>query len=162
MLCWKIFEVVKPPLDIGKIFKYALSYDFLERGYKTDTNTYAGAEEKKLKKIREAINKWIERRERFKRGNVLRDPNALFISIHNSGANKTRGYRFKPSGVCEMLRGYSNKAGLEKNMNVHSMRHYMGRNIIEKRGSNSDVTNILGHSCIESSMDLYHDVWKAG
>jgi site-specific recombinase XerD len=104
------------------------------------------------KETSEAINKWIERRERFKRGNVLRDPNALFISIHNSGANKTRGYRFKPSGVCEMLRGYSNKAGLEKALNAHSMRHYMGRNIIEKGGSNSDVTNILGHSCIESSM----------
>ncbi len=100
----------------------------------------------------EAIQKWIERRERFKRGNVLRDPNALFISIHNSGANKTRGDRFKPSGVCEMLRGYSNKAGLQRPMNAHSMRHYMGRNIIEKGGSNSDVTNILGHSCIESSM----------
>lgn len=99
-----------------------------------------------------AINKWIERRERFKRANVLRDPNALFISIFNSDTNKTRGLRFKPSGVCEMLRGYSNKAGLERPLNAHSMRHYMGRNIIEQGGSNSDVTNILGHSCIESSM----------
>lgn len=54
MLCWKIFEVVKPPLDIGKIFKYAFSHDFLERGYKTDTNTYAGPKEKKIKKLREA------------------------------------------------------------------------------------------------------------
>lgn len=54
MLCWRIFEVVKPPLDIVKIFKYAFSHDFLERGYKTDTNTYAGPEEKKIKKLREA------------------------------------------------------------------------------------------------------------
>jgi 5'-deoxynucleotidase YfbR-like HD superfamily hydrolase len=54
MLCWKIFEAVKPPLDLAKIFKYAFSHDFLERGYQTDTNTYAGAEEKKLKKLREA------------------------------------------------------------------------------------------------------------
>ena len=53
MLCWKVFEVTRPPLDIGKIFKYALSHDFLERGYKTDTNTYATSEEKKLKKQRE-------------------------------------------------------------------------------------------------------------
>lgn len=53
-LCWRIFEIVQPPLDLGKIFKYALSHDFLERGYKTDTNTYAGAEEKKIKKLREA------------------------------------------------------------------------------------------------------------
>ena len=54
ILCWKIYEVTQPPLDMGKIIKYALSHDFLERGYKTDTNTYASADEKKLKKLREA------------------------------------------------------------------------------------------------------------
>lgn len=55
ILCWKIFEVIKPPLDISKIFKYALSHDFLERGYKTDTNTYASSNERALKKQREAL-----------------------------------------------------------------------------------------------------------
>ncbi len=55
ILCWKIFEVVKPPLDITKILKYALSHDFLERGCKTDTNTYASSNERALKKQREAL-----------------------------------------------------------------------------------------------------------
>lgn len=96
--------------------------------------------------------RWLETRSRVAKKMPLRDPNALFLSLWNSGCNKTKGFRFRPSGVCEMLRSYSNKAGLETRLNAHSMRHYMGRNIIEKGGSNSDVTNILGHSCIESSM----------
>lgn len=99
-----------------------------------------------------ALKKWLTARERLTTHAPLRDPNALFISIHNSGSQKTKGYRFRASGVCEMLRNYSNKAGLPIRLNAHSMRHYMGRSIIEQGGSNSDVTNILGHSCIESSM----------
>ncbi len=55
MLCWKVFEMVKPPLSLEKILKYALLHDFPERGVKSDTNTYAGKEERKLKKEREAL-----------------------------------------------------------------------------------------------------------
>ena len=54
ILCWRIFEAVKPPLDFPKIFKYALVHDFSERGLKADTNTYAGKEERAKKKEREA------------------------------------------------------------------------------------------------------------
>ena len=98
------------------------------------------------------IKLWLRERDALSRRIQLRDQNALFISLYNSGSQKTRGFRFKPSGVCEMLRNYSNKAGLEVRLNAHSMRHYMGRMIIENGGANSDVTNILGHSTIESSM----------
>lgn len=103
-------------------------------------------------KTNEILKLWLAEREKVAQKIMLRDPDALFLSLYNSGSQKTRGYRFRPSGVCEMLRNYSNKAGLERPLNAHSMRHYMGRVIIENGGSNSDVTNILGHSCIESSM----------
>lgn len=103
-------------------------------------------------KTNQLLIRWLAERDKFSRRIQLRDPNALFLSLYNSGSQKTKGYRFRTSGVCEMLRSYSNKAGLEVRLNAHSMRHYMGRTIIEKGGSNSDVTNILGHSCIESSM----------
>ena len=43
--------------------------------------------------------------------------------------------------VAEMLRTNSNRAGIPT-MNAHSMRHYMGRDIVNKGGSNSDVSNI--------------------
>lgn len=54
MLCWRIFEATKPPLDLQKILKYALVHDFPERGLGTDINTYAGKEERARKKEREA------------------------------------------------------------------------------------------------------------
>jgi 5'-deoxynucleotidase YfbR-like HD superfamily hydrolase len=53
MLCWRIFEIVKPPLDQTKIFKYALVHDFVERGQNKDTNTYADQNERQSKKERE-------------------------------------------------------------------------------------------------------------
>lgn len=53
MLCWKVFEIVKPPLDIAQIFKYALVHDFTERGLARDTNTYGTQKERELKKERE-------------------------------------------------------------------------------------------------------------
>lgn len=54
MLCWRIFEIVKPPLDITKILKYSLVHDFTERGQYQDTNTYAKELERQAKKEREA------------------------------------------------------------------------------------------------------------
>jgi 5'-deoxynucleotidase YfbR-like HD superfamily hydrolase len=54
ILCWKIYEATHPPLNSEKILKYSLSHDMVERGLNKDTNTYAGADERKLKKIREA------------------------------------------------------------------------------------------------------------
>jgi putative hydrolases of HD superfamily len=55
MLCWRIFEAVKPPLDISKILKYALVHDFTERGLTSDVNTYAPTEERTRKKEKELI-----------------------------------------------------------------------------------------------------------
>jgi len=54
VLCWKIFEIVRPPLDIAKILKYALVHDFTERGQANDVNTYAKDEERQIKKKIEA------------------------------------------------------------------------------------------------------------
>jgi len=54
MLCWRIFDFVKPPLDLEKIFKYALIHDFLERGQNRDVNAYATKKEKASKKDYEA------------------------------------------------------------------------------------------------------------
>lgn len=53
MFCWRLFELVKPPLDFGKIMKYALAHDLLERGLKADVNTFAKKDERDAKKERE-------------------------------------------------------------------------------------------------------------
>lgn len=98
------------------------------------------------------LTRWIETRERAVKNMVVHDRDALFLSLTNSAFNNTRGHRLRQSSVCEVFRRYSISAGLKSNLNPHSMRHHMGRQIIEKGGANSDVTNILGHSTIESSM----------
>ncbi len=53
LLCWAIHSKSKLPLDIGKILKYAIVHDTLERGLAQDTNTYASVRERELKKRRE-------------------------------------------------------------------------------------------------------------
>lgn len=53
MLCWRLFNTLKPRLDLEKIFKYCLAHDFLERGLLKDINTYADTKTRNTKKERE-------------------------------------------------------------------------------------------------------------
>lgn len=52
LLCWYIHARHHLPLDISKIFKYAITHDFAER-YAGDTNTFANQNEREMKVIRE-------------------------------------------------------------------------------------------------------------
>ncbi len=61
-------------------------------------------------------------------------------------------------GVCEIFRLLSNRARLGYVLNAHSARHFGGRHIIEAGGSSADVSNILGHSNLESSY-VYQMLW---
>lgn len=101
------------------------------------------------KKTNKYLKEWLEKREQLAHTMEAIDPQALFISIC-AGQHATSGRRFGIKGVGEMLRRYSNKAGIET-VNAHSFRHHMGRNIVEQGGSNSDVANILGHSSLAST-----------
>lgn len=80
MLCWKLFDVVHPPLDIVKVFKYALAHDFLERGQKRDVNTYAPEEERNSKKTYEA-------EEIRKIGNEFNDFDNMVLTIKDYEKN---------------------------------------------------------------------------
>lgn len=53
MFCWRLFDMIKPPLDFSTIIKYALVHDLLERGLKKDVNTFATKEERETKMERE-------------------------------------------------------------------------------------------------------------
>lgn len=100
-------------------------------------------------KTNKALKNWIEKRKYLMNIMKFQDQNALFISI--ATCNKSvRGGRLKVCGLAEILRTASNRAGIPT-LNAHSMRHFMGRSIIEQGGSNSDVSNILGHSSMDSS-----------
>lgn len=89
----------------------------------------------------EHLKKWVKVRSKFTKSE------ALFISLVSSKA----GLRFTIKGVGEMLRRYSERAGITSPVNAHSLRHAMGHRIINKNGSGPDVMNILGHSTLASS-----------
>lgn len=55
MLCWYIHDSYKLDLDVGKILKYALAHDFVER-YAGDVNTFASADDRAKKVDREAAS----------------------------------------------------------------------------------------------------------
>jgi len=52
LLCWYIHNKYKLNLDIAKIFKYAITHDFVER-YAGDVSTFAAPAEREAKVIRE-------------------------------------------------------------------------------------------------------------
>lgn len=98
----------------------------------------------------ENLKKWLSKREDLKKKMFFKDVDATFVSICSGGLKNTSGQRLAIKGVGEILRNYSNKAGIPA-MNAHSFRHHMGHDIVKKGGSSSDVMNILGHASLASS-----------
>lgn len=89
---------------------------------------------------------WLTKREHLSKIISIKDPDALFISA----TSLKSGQRLGIKGVGEMLRRYSNRAGIPY-MNAHSFRHHMGHDIIKKGGATADVMNILGHASVQST-----------
>lgn len=87
LLCWYICDKQKLDLDIGKVFKYALAHDFIER-YAGDTNTFASKtqREEKVRREKEAAVKLTQEFVEFKElGDIITsyegksDHEALFV-----------------------------------------------------------------------------------
>ncbi|HUC88461.1 MAG TPA: tyrosine-type recombinase/integrase [Candidatus Paceibacterota bacterium] len=104
------------------------------------------------------LKAWLKEKERIQDQMVFEDVGAVFISIRKCGPYDVRGKRMTNRGVCEVFRTISNRAGLPSIFNAHSARHYGGRKIIKDGGASADVTNILGHSNLESSQ-FYTMMW---
>lgn len=98
-----------------------------------------------------ALLRWMEKLSEMKQKYSFADNDALFVSIGKSPRLMMRGSRMTPRGVAEVMRVLSNQAGLPIITNAHSIRHSMGRDTIKTLRSNSAVSNILGHSNLESS-----------
>lgn len=95
--------------------------------------------------------KWMEKLNELRGNFDFTDDGALFVSISKSYRLSIRGCRMTPRGVAEVMRLLSNQAGLPVIANAHGIRHSMGRDTVKTLRSNSAVSNILGHSNIESS-----------
>lgn len=98
-----------------------------------------------------AILKWLEKLNEFKSKFAFADNDALFVTISKCPYQKIRGTRMTNRGVAEIMRVLSNQARLAYVANAHAIRHSMGRDTVKTLRSNSAVSNILGHSSLESS-----------
>ena len=104
------------------------------------------------------LKAWLKKKNEIQKLMTFEDPAAVFISIRKCGQYDVSGKRMTNRGVCEVFRTISNRAGLPSIFNAHSARHYGGRKIIKEGGASADVTNILGHSNLESSQ-FYTMMW---
>lgn len=104
------------------------------------------------------LKAWLKKKQEIQEKMVFEDTGAVFTSIRKCGSYDVRGKRMTGRGVCEVFRMISNRAGLPSIFNAHSARHYGGRKIIKEGGASADVTNILGHSNLESSQ-FYTMMW---
>ncbi len=109
-------------------------------------------------KTNKYLKAWLKEKGRIQDQMVFEDEGAVFTSIRKCGPYDVRGKRMTNRGVCEVFRTISNRAGLPSIFNAHSARHYGGRKIIKDGGASADVTNILGHSNLESSQ-FYTMMW---
>lgn len=96
------------------------------------------------------LKKWIDKLMSLKEKFTFKDDDALFITIASCPKQPIRGKRISPYNVAELLRYLSNKAHLPT-VNAHSFRHAMGRDIIQACKNSASVSNILGHSHLDSS-----------
>lgn len=94
---------------------------------------------------------WMEKLKELRENFSFTDSEALFVSISKSSRQPLRGCRMTVRGVSEVMRVLSNQAGLPIISNAHGIRHSMGRDTVKTLRSNSAVSNILGHSSLESS-----------
>ncbi len=53
------------------------------------------------------------------------------------------------SGIDELFRIYSKKAGVD--INPHMLRHMLGRDMAENGANEHNISNVLGHSRLDSS-----------
>lgn len=99
--------------------------------------------------VNEMLKKWIERREGIRKVKVLTDPGHLFVGLNSRIAKTAFGRRLTPNSVDELFRIYSRKSGVD--INPHMLRHLLGRDMAEGDASDHVISDVLGHSRLDSS-----------
>ncbi len=106
------------------------------------------------------LKTWIAKREELLEKLTIEDREALFISVVGGACGEgTNARRCDISACGEMLRKYSKQAGLKSTFNAHSLRHRYGRVLAEKGANNSVISQLMGHSNIDSSK-VYTDLFS--
>ena len=100
----------------------------------------------------QALAGWLVKREELAQEIPLADPKILFFGIKGGHKNcPGKGKILQVNFISEILRKYSNKAGLAIPLNPHSCRHHFGRELARKDTNAYGIASLLGHANIQSS-----------
>ncbi len=96
-----------------------------------------------------AINEYIQN----VRGNMIADPNeqALFVNMN--------GERMSRQGFWKIIKYYTEKAGIKKDITPHTLRHSFAAHLLENGADIHAIQEMLGHSDI-SSTQIYAQLVK--
>lgn len=100
----------------------------------------------------QALAEWLVEREKLAQEIPLADSKILFFGIKGGHKNcPGKGRKLQVNFISEILRKYSNKAGLVIPLNPHSCRHHFGRELARKDTNAYGIASLLGHANIQSS-----------
>jgi site-specific recombinase XerD len=100
------------------------------------------------KEANSALKYWLKKRERMMAENPDIKSSLVFFNVKARGL---RGTEMSESYVGEILRKWSNRAGLPVHINPHSFRHRGGRLLAMNDTSAHGIASILGHKQVQSS-----------
>lgn len=100
--------------------------------------------------VNKHVHKWAERRQELHEKHSFANPDLLFVGLNSRHAdNGGWGRRLTPNAVDEIFRRYSREAKVK--VRPHMLRHMLGIDMAQQDASEHIISEVLGHSRLDSS-----------
>lgn len=104
--------------------------------------------------LQDLLRAWLEIRPKCGRGNALFP---VIKSTRGGFAKSQPGRSVSTQGVRKMIKRYARKAGIERRVHPHMLRHTAGTMMAQKPGATTDgVAKFLGHSDSRTALIYEH------
>lgn len=140
----KDVDVETPALQDGAVVMYrGVIKTEKSRGMKPFREIYWDQEANTI------IKKWVNRRASLETRHAFKTPEYLFLGLNSRFGDEGWGRKLTPNAVDELFRRYSRDAGVK--IRPHMLRHLLGRDMAEQDASDHIISDVLGHSRLDSS-----------